>query len=153
MLWSQLNQELLGHAIHPDWGPFRDAKLEMADILRIEGNHAHALGLYLEACCFDLNGPNNSGGITERELLRQFPPWNPRDPTANLVLEVLNRAVQTIDNAEINRSIVESIYNKHASRLRLKFHFGLLRIRYRLWYRLFTNSMAQTERCWYVEPH
>lgn len=46
--WSQLNQELLQHARQRNWGLFRNAKFEMAEILRKEDKSTDALGFYLE---------------------------------------------------------------------------------------------------------
>lgn len=113
--WSQLNQELIEHAKQQNWGLFRNAKSEMAEILRKEDKLTEALGFYLEVCYIDLNGPNNTGGITDRALLKQFPPWNPKDPTADLAPGILDRACRIIQKTEMDRPHVEEIYDKRAS--------------------------------------
>lgn len=64
-----------------------------------------------------MNGPNNTGGITDRALLRQYPPWNPKDPTADLAPGILDRASRIIQKAEMDRASVEVIYDKRASLL------------------------------------
>jgi predicted RNA-binding Zn-ribbon protein involved in translation (DUF1610 family) len=113
--WSQLNQELIEHARQRNWGFFRNAKFEMAEILRKEGRSAGALGFYLEVCYLDLNGPNNTSGITDSELLRQYPPWNPKDLTANLAPGILDRVARIIQKNNQSPATVEEIYRTRAS--------------------------------------
>jgi len=125
VLWSQLNQDLIEYARQRNWGLFRNAKLDMAEILRKELKHVDALGFYLEVCYLDLNGPNNNGGITDRELLRLSPAWNPKDSTANLAPGVLDRASRIIQKAEIEVAKVEEIYGKCASSLHRALHLPL----------------------------
>ena len=115
--WSQLNRELLEYARQRNWGFFRNAKFEMAEILRKESKLTDALGFYLEVCYLDLNGPNNTGGTTDRELLRDYPPWNPEDPKADLAPAILDRASRITQKAEMDRASVEAIYDKRASLL------------------------------------
>ena len=76
--WSLLNQELLEHAKKRNWGLFRNTKVAMAEIFRKENRLSAALGGYLEVCYLDLNGPSNTGGVDDAELLREYPPWNPK---------------------------------------------------------------------------
>ena len=87
--WGLLNQELLEHVQQRNWGLFRNTKFAMAEILRKENRLPAALGGYLEVCYLDLNGPHNTGGITDGELLREYPPWNHKDPTAELAPGIL----------------------------------------------------------------
>jgi len=115
--WSQLNQELTEHARQRNWGLFRNAKFEMAEILRREGKQVDALGFYLEVCYLDLNGPNNTSGITDRKLLREYPPWNPRDPTADLAPGILDRASRIIAKTEMDIASVKALYDRRASLL------------------------------------
>ncbi len=113
--WGLLNQELIEHARQQNWGLFRNAKFEMTEILRKEDRSPDALGFYLEICYLDLNGPNNTGGTTDRELLREYPPWNPKDPTADLAPGILDRAARIIQKANLTPVAIEEIYNKRAS--------------------------------------
>ena len=124
--WSQLNQELIEHARRRNWGLFRNAKFEMAEILRKEGKQTDALGLYLEVCYLDLNGPNNTNGITDLELLGEYPPWNPNAPTADLAPGILDRAFRTMEKAEMDRASVEELYIKRASMLHDSFCLPLM---------------------------
>lgn len=115
--WSLLNQDLMGHASQQNWGLFRNAKMEMADILRKEAKLLDALGMYCEVCYLDLNGPNNVGGITDRELLKQFPPWNPKQD-AFLAPGIVDKIVRLIDKAEVGEEQVKDIFTTRASKLK-----------------------------------
>jgi len=75
--WGLLNQERTEHAGQRDWGLYSNATFEMAELLKKEGKTTRALQFYLEVCYHDLNGPNNTGGVTDKDLLREFPPWDP----------------------------------------------------------------------------
>jgi len=115
--WSLLNQELIEHAMKGNWGLFRNAKVEMAEILRREGKHVDALGFYLEVCYLDLNGPNNTNGITDQKLLREYPPWNPRVAFADLAPGILYRASSIITKTEMDIASVKALYDRRASLL------------------------------------
>ena len=76
--WGLLNRQLIDHARNGDWGLYRNTKLEMARVLwRKRGEFEKALKIYLEICYLDINGPNNTGGVSV-ELLREFPPFDPK---------------------------------------------------------------------------
>jgi hypothetical protein len=75
--WALLNKELPRHAANQDWGLYRNARLEMGDILKKRSMLEPALLTYLEVCYLDLNGPNNCGGHRDNpELLREYPPFS-----------------------------------------------------------------------------
>ena len=38
--------------------------------------------MYFEVCYLDLNGPNNMAGVTDAQLLKRFPPWDPKQVTS-----------------------------------------------------------------------
>jgi DNA-directed RNA polymerase subunit RPC12/RpoP len=115
--WSQLNQKLIEHAGQQNWGLFRNAKFEMAEILRKESKLEDALAMYLEVCYLDLNGPNNVGGITDQELLKQFPPWNPKDDSF-LAPGVIGRIVSIIEKTTINNATVRKLFDIRTVALR-----------------------------------
>jgi DNA-directed RNA polymerase subunit RPC12/RpoP len=77
--WGLLNKQLLEHIKNGDWGLYRNAKFKMAEILRGEMRLKEALRTYFEVYYLDLNGPNNLGGITDPEILKEFPAFNPED--------------------------------------------------------------------------
>lgn len=112
--WSLLNKMLPIHASQQKWGLFRNAKFELGEILRKEGKLEDSLGLYLEVCYLDINGPNNVGGISDQALLRKFPPWDPKDPSAMLAPGILDRIYRIIRKTEMKRSKVEELYFRRA---------------------------------------
>lgn len=57
--WHNLESSLNKLALEQAWGPYRNAKLQMAEIRRKEGDLLNALGLYLEVCYMDVNRPAN----------------------------------------------------------------------------------------------
>lgn len=76
--WAKLSNDLGVYAKQFQWGLYRNARLSMGDILKKEKKYKDALDLYLEVCYLDLNGPNNCGSM-DPEILREFPPFNPKD--------------------------------------------------------------------------
>jgi hypothetical protein len=120
--WGLLNQGLIDHANHRDWGLFRNTKVEMAGILRKEAKLTRALALYMEVCYLDVNGPNSLGGLlqagqTDGESLRQFPCWNSGSPTAELAPGILSYAQDIIAESNLAPTTVEDIFRKAASAL------------------------------------
>ena len=90
----------------------------MAEILRKEGKIIDAVGFYLEVCYLDLNGPNNIGGyITDKDLLREFPPWDPKGAVAKLAPGIINQVSEIIQDVNWDKSRIEEIYTKRASLL------------------------------------
>ena len=67
--WGVFNKRLIKCAQNGDWGLYRNARFEMAELLRKETKLKHALQTYLEVCYLDLNGPNNIGGMNDPDLL------------------------------------------------------------------------------------
>ena len=113
--WGLLNQELLDNAQQRNWGFFRNTKFAMAEILKKENRLSAALAGYLEVCYIDLNGPNNIGGITDGELLGEYPPWNPQVATAELAPGLVDRLMRVIEKAAMNQTAVEKLYCEKAS--------------------------------------
>ncbi len=79
VLWGLLNRERVHYAQEWKWGLYRNATFGMGEVLRIENRPSEALRFFLEVCCFDLNGPSNSGFISDPDLRRRYPPFTP-DP-------------------------------------------------------------------------
>jgi len=115
--WSLLNQELMEHASQQNWGLFRNAKMQMADILRKESKLPDALGMYFEICYLDLNGPNNMSGVTDPELLRQFPPWNP-EQDAFIAPGIVDRIARIIQKTETDQSKAKELFTAQATKLK-----------------------------------
>ena len=77
--WALLNDDAMAHASRNDWGLYRNARFSMAKILKQEGKSEQYIRFMLEVCYIDLNGPNNCGGIDDPAILREYPPFNPKD--------------------------------------------------------------------------
>lgn len=76
--WRLLNEDLITHARKGDWGMYRNTLLSMGDVLKKDSKWEQALGMYLEVCYVDVNGPNNMGGIPRDQWQGLV---NPFDPT------------------------------------------------------------------------
>ncbi len=103
-----LNRSLTKHAQEQQWGLFRNAKLEMAEILSKESDPRNALEKYLEACYLDLNGPSNIGVFLDQDekrtpILHENNP--PRDPKiwGDLAPVVVGRLSKLIEKTETDR--------------------------------------------------
>lgn len=122
--WGLLNKQLMEHAKNGDWGLYRNARFQMAEILRGEMKLKDALRTYLEVCYLDLNGPNNTGGMNDPELLKEFPPFDPRCDSflAPGVIDLIKRIVLKL---KLSEDEVRQIYIDHNLRteksLRLPF--------------------------------
>lgn len=75
--WEQLKILLPSLASEYKWGLYRNARLGMGDVLKKQGKLSEALDIYLEVCFIDLNGPNNCG-TKDSEILKLFPPFDPK---------------------------------------------------------------------------
>jgi hypothetical protein len=115
--WGILNNDLIKHAQNGDWGLYRNTRFEMAEILRKELILKDALQTYLEVCFIDLNGPNNRGGINDPELLKEFPPFDPKQSSflAPGVIDLIRRIVKKLG---FDKEKVKSIFIEHNSRVR-----------------------------------
>ncbi len=106
--WAILNEDILSHAQQMDWGLYRNARFSMAEILTKESKYAQALSCYLEVCYLDLNGPNNCGGIRDQQILKDFPPFNPKD--GDLAPGVLGRINDIVDNSDGQLNVNEAMF-------------------------------------------
>ena len=114
--WSILNQDMIEHANQHNWGFFRIAKFEMAEILRKESLLDRALGAYLELCYIDLNGPCNSGGVPE-ELLKEYPPWDTKH-LGELAPGILKLISKIIKETKTSRSDVQALFFDRANNVK-----------------------------------
>lgn len=76
VIWSLLNKERLRHASEQKWGLYRNATLDMGDVLRVENRPRDAVRFYLEVCYLDLNNPTNYGPVSYPELMEKYPRWS-----------------------------------------------------------------------------
>lgn len=115
-IWRTLNTRLIEHAHHRDWGLYRNTRFEMAEILRKEMKIEQALQTYLEICYIDLNGPNNTGGINNMGLLKELPPFNPKQ-NALIAPGVVNLIKRIMKKLELDKAKTKSIFIKHNLRI------------------------------------
>lgn len=75
--WYFLNRKLLEHSKNADWGLYRNTRLSMGSVLEHDHrNIEKALHTYLEVCYIDINGPRNLSGLSDPQLLKEFPPFS-----------------------------------------------------------------------------
>ncbi len=110
--WSLLNKQLIEHSKLGNWGLYRNTRFEMAEILRKEGKLKQALLTYLEVCYLDLNGPNNTGGTTNAEILKDYPPFSA--DSAFLAPGIIERIVRIIKKLQIEPIDVRNMFNEIA---------------------------------------
>ncbi len=83
-----------------------------------------ALATYLEVCYIDLNGPNNVGGISNPKLLREFPPWDPKND-AMLAPGILSRIGRILEQTETSAADVETLFVDRGTQLKESLRLSL----------------------------
>jgi len=78
VLWSIYNKHTLQYAKNGDWGLYRTTLLQMAQLLEREDKRRAALEMYIEVSYLDANGPTNHGWIDDPELIKKYPPFEPK---------------------------------------------------------------------------
>lgn len=111
--WAIYNKELMEHARNGDWGLYRNVRFNMAEILRKESRDKDALSTYLEVCYLDLNGPSNTGGLDDPELLQQYPPFDRK--LAFLAPAILSRINGLVKKLELDNARTKAIFDKVAA--------------------------------------
>ena len=114
VLWSLLNKERLRHASEQKWGLYRNATLDMGDVLRVENRPKDAARFFLEVCYLDLNNPTNYGPMPYPELQARFPRWQ-ADPNG-LASGVLGLIDTVADEAELSIEALHDIFMQEAKR-------------------------------------
>ena len=113
--WGLLNKQIIENAKNGDWGLYRNTRFQMAEILRGEMKLKDALRTYLEVCYLDLNGVRNVGGMNDPELLKEFPPFDPKESAflAPGVIDLIKRIVLKLNSS---KDEVKQIFIEHNSR-------------------------------------
>jgi predicted RNA-binding Zn-ribbon protein involved in translation (DUF1610 family) len=114
--WGLLNKQLIETARNGDWGLYRNTKFEMGETLRKEMRLKGALQFYLEVCYLDLNGPSNTGGVRDRDILKEFPPFDPNEkfPLAPGVIELIEKVSSKLG---FDLDMVAKLFIEHNSRI------------------------------------
>ena len=84
----------------------------MAEALRKESKLKQALSMYCWVCYLDLNGPRNTSGLKDSELLREFPPFSPKE--AFLAPGIISRMTRIIEKLDLNQENVSSTFREAA---------------------------------------
>ena len=98
-----------------NWGLYRNARFSMAEILKKESKPLQAIDLLLEVCYLDLNGPNNCGGVKDGELLKQFPPFDPK--TGELLPGIVGRLYEIMVDSGQTAKMLEPRFVEIGNRL------------------------------------
>lgn len=106
--WGLLGKEVIEHVMNGNWGLYRNTRFQMAEVLRKESKLKQALSMYCWVCYLDLNGPRNTSGLKDPELLREFPPFSPNE--AFLAPGIISRMVRLIENLNLSQEHVSSIF-------------------------------------------
>jgi hypothetical protein len=114
--WSLLNKQLLEHASNGDRGLYRNALFAMGEILRKEMRFKESLKKYFEVCYLDLCGANNTGGIKDPEILKKFPPFNPKE-LAFLALAIVYLMRRILRKLQLTDSEVRELFIEHNSHI------------------------------------
>ena len=114
--WSIYNKRLMEQASHGDWGLYRNTRLDMAELLRKEAKHKHAIDTYLEVSYLDSNGPRNLGGSFDTELLREFPMFD--RSMAFQAPAVVSQIAELADKLGLPRDEIRELYITIATRTR-----------------------------------
>lgn len=112
--WGLLGKDAMEHAVNGNWGLYRNARFQMAEVLRKESKLKQALSFYCWVCYLDLNGPQNTSGMKDPELLREFPPFSPKEgfPAPGII----SRMARIIEKLNLHQDGVSQIFQEIAAR-------------------------------------
>lgn len=113
--WGLLNKQLIEHAKNGDWSSYRNARFQMAEILRGKMKLKNALQTYFEVCYLDLNGVRNVGRMNNPEILKEFPPFDPKE-LAFLAPGVIDLIKRIILKLNLSKDEIKQIFIEHNSR-------------------------------------
>jgi hypothetical protein len=114
--WSILNKERLLYSTEQKWGLYRNATLNMGDVLRIENRPSEAARFYLEVCYLDLNKPTNYGPVSYPALLEKHPRWS-ADPNG-LAPGVLGLIDTVATKGKLSDETLCDLFMEQATRIR-----------------------------------
>ena len=63
-----------------------------------------------------MNGPNNTGGINNKEMLKEFPPFDPKQ-SAFLAPGVVDLVRRIMKKLEFDKDKIKSIFIEHNSQI------------------------------------
>jgi hypothetical protein len=95
------------HAVNGNWGFYRNARFQMAEVLRNEFKLQQALSFYCWVCYLDLNGPRNTSGMKDQELLREFPPFSPAPGIISRMTRIIEKLNLNLDQDSVAQMFQE----------------------------------------------
>jgi hypothetical protein len=110
--WGLLGKDAMEHAVNGNWGFYRNARFQMAEVLRKESKLEQALSFYCWVCYLDLNGPRNTSGMKDQELLRKFPPFSSKE--GFLAPGIISRMTRIIEKLNLDQDSVSQIFQEIA---------------------------------------
>jgi hypothetical protein len=110
--WGLLGKEIIEHALNGNWGHYRNTRFQMAEVLRKESKLKQALSMYCWVCYLDLNGPRNTSGLKDPKLLREFPPFSPKE--AFLAPGIISRMTRIIEKLNLDQENVFTVFREAA---------------------------------------
>ncbi len=114
--WSLLNDELPNYARDAQWGLYRNAIFQMAEILSGENKLRDSLRMFLGVCYLDLNGPTNMPVDENGNVFTEIEDIKPFDPELKILAPgVIARIQSIIEELELSKENVREIYLDFAS--------------------------------------
>lgn len=115
--WSLLNEEILNTASNAQWGLYRNARFQMAEILNKEDKLKDALRMYLGVCYLDLNGASNMPTDENGNVIDDTEFFKPFDPEMKFLAPgVIDRIQRVIKKLEITKEEVKEIFMDFGSK-------------------------------------
>jgi len=109
--WSLLNEEILNNASNAQWGLYRNARFQMAEIINKENKLKDALRMYLGVCYLDLNGASNMPTDESGNVINDPEFFKPFDPEIKFLAPgVIDRIQRILKKLEITREEVRTIF-------------------------------------------
>jgi len=110
--WALLTKEAHEHVRNEDWGLYRNARFNMAEILIEAERFQEALSVLFEVCYFDVNGASNTGGTGAEGFLPD---------TAFLAPGVIGILADVVEHLEFNEEKTKHLFFVVAEKLCHKF--------------------------------
>ena len=109
--WGLLNEELLENAKSEQWGLYRNARFQMAEILSKEDKLKDALRMYLGVCYLDMNGATNMPTDEQGNVIYDTEYFKPFDPEQKFLAPgIIDRIKKIIKKLNLEKQEVREIY-------------------------------------------
>lgn len=114
--WSLLNEEIISTASNAQWGLYRNARFQMAEILDSEHRYKEALKMYFGVCYLDLNGATNVPTDEHGKAIFDTEYFKPFDPELKFLAPgVVSRMRKIIEREKIDKVQAKELYLNFAT--------------------------------------